>query len=288
MLKINAYAKINLFLDIEGIRDDGFHNIVSYMQTVSLCDTLTLEKTESEIEIIGNAGVPTESDLCYKAARAFLDEYKIRGGVKITLEKRLPMQGGLGGGSADAGATLRGLARLYNVSVTNEELAVLGQKLGSDVPFCTVGGSKLTYGRGEILCDAPTLSSKLGIVIIAGKSGASTPAQFAALDRMYDNFKEKRDSANAVSNLCRAIEKDDAADICRNMYNIFEDTAAFDKEAVAYLIENGALGGMMTGSGSSAFCLFDSFESAERATQKLIQTGRKAFACTTVGDVDIY
>ena len=287
MLKINAYAKINLFLDIEGIRDDGFHDIVSYMQTVSLCDTLTLEKTNGEIEIVGNFDVAPESDLCYKAAKVFFEKYKTDGGVKITLEKCIPMQGGLGGGSADAGATLRGLARLYGVNVTNEELASLGEKLGSDVPFCIVGGSKLTYGRGEILRDAPKLPSNFGIVIIAGKSGASTPAQFAALDRMYDNFKEKRDSASALLRLCSAIENGDLSGICRNMYNIFEDTAAFDKEAVEYLKERGAVGGMMTGSGSSAFCLFDSFENADGAAQNLIQTGRKAFACKPIDDVNI-
>ena len=287
MLKINAYAKINLFLDVEGIRDDGFHDIVSYMQTVSLCDTLTLEKTNGEIEIVGNFGVAPESDLCYRAAKVFFEEYKINGGVKITLEKRIPMQGGLGGGSADAGATLRGLARLYGVSVTNEELASLGEKLGSDVPFCTVGGSKLTYGRGEILRDAPKLPSNFGIVIIAGKSGASTPAQFAALDRMYGNFKEKRNSKDALSRLCSAIDNGDLHDICGNMYNIFEETAAFDKEAVEYLKGCGAVGGMMTGSGSSAFCLFDSLEKAELAAQQLIQTGRKAFAAAPINDVNI-
>lgn len=287
MLTVKAYAKINLFLDIEGIRNDGFHNIVSYMQTVSLCDTLTLEKTDQGIDVVGNSGVAPESDLCYKAARAFFEKYKTRGGVRITVEKRIPMQGGLGGGSADAAAVLRGLARLYNVNVTNEELALLGGTLGSDIPFCTVGGSKLAYGRGEILKDAPKLWEDLGIVIIAGKSGASTPSQFAALDRMYGNFKERRNSDSALTRLCSAIERADAPDVCRNMYNIFEDTAAFDREAVEYLKELGALGGMMTGSGSSAFCIFENYELAARASEKLNKTGRISFVCRAVDSVDI-
>ena len=256
------------------------------MQTVGLCDDITLEKTEEGIEVFGNYGVPVMSDLTYRAALLFFGHFGIDGGVKITLEKRIPMQGGLGGGSADAAAVLRGLARLYNVDVSPEELASLGASLGSDVPFCVVGGSRLAYGRGEILKSAPRLSDSFGIAIIAGKSGASTPSQFACLDRMYGNFKEKRNSDIALSRLCAAIESGDPAKICANMYNIFEDTAAYDKEAVALMREYGAYGGIMTGSGSSAFCLFDSSEAASDAVEILKQSGRSAFACTPISDVN--
>jgi len=286
LTEVKAYAKINLFLDIEGIRDDGFHNIVSYMQTVSLHDTLILEKRESGIDVIGNYAVEPEKDLSYRAAKLFFEEYGICGGVGIKLEKRIPMQGGLGGGSADAAAVLRGLAHLYEVDARPEQLAFLGQRLGSDVPFCVVGGSKRAYGRGEILKDAPRLSSKYGIVIIAGKSGASTPAQFAALDRIYNNFKDERSTELSLQGLCDSVEKDDPYMICSSMYNIFEDTAAFDKEGVEMMKEFGAYGGMMTGSGSSAFCLFDCLEKAKKSVEKLTQIGRTAFACVPIDDIN--
>ena len=286
MIEVKAYAKINLFLDIEGIRDDGFHDIVSYMQTVSLFDTVTLEKKDSGIDVSGNAAVEPTSDLSYRAAKLFFETFGVQGGVGIKLEKRIPMQGGLAGGSADAAAVLRGLAKLYSLDVSLEKLASVSHKLGSDVPFCVVGASKLAYGRGEILKDAPKLPKEIGIAVIAGQSGASTPAQFAALDRIYNNFTEPRCSERALESLCDSIRSNDLTRICSKLYNIFEETAAFDKEGVELMKEYGAYGGLMTGSGSSAFCLFDSFESAEKAVQKLTQTGRKAFACTPIDDVN--
>lgn len=286
MLTVEAHAKINLFLDIEARREDGFHDIVSYMQTVSLSDTVTLERTESEIHVFGNDGVPETKDLCYRAAKLFFEHFSIDGGVNITVKKRIPMQGGLGGGSADCAAVLHGLERLYSVECDKDEMLGLAQSLGSDVPFCYVGGSKKAYGRGEILEDAPTLNENCGIVIVGGLAGASTPAQFACLDRKYDDFKCARDCRGRLDALCSAIENEKLEAVCEKLYNIFEETdAQADKVALKKLKQNGAIGTLMTGSGSASFAIFETFESAERAAHLLQENGKICYACRPVADI---
>ena len=160
MIEINAYAKINLHLDVTGKRNDGFHDIVSYMQTVSLCDTVTLELAE-RIQVVGNYGVDEKKDLAYRAAELFFERTGIPSGAKVYINKRIPMQAGLAGGSADAAAVLKGLNELYSVGLSPNELAKMGEALGSDVPFCVLGGGKLAQlsihprhaGKGVVVKD---------------------------------------------------------------------------------------------------------------------------------------
>lgn len=281
MLKINAYAKINLHLDITSRRADGFHDIVSYMQTVSLSDTVLLEKAESGINVRGNYGVEPEADLTYRAAKLFFERYNLNGGVNISVDKRIPMQGGLAGGSADAAAVLRGLNELFSTVRPLEELAEFSAELGSDVPFCVVGGSKLTYGRGEILREAPTMP-ECGIVVVKGKSGCSTPAQFKALDLMYNDFVDYKPKSDKLSGLLEAIESGNIQGIGDNLYNIFEDAPGYDKSSLNIMKQNGARGTLLSGSGSSVFGIFDNLGSAEKAVNALNNNGFTAFACKPV------
>ncbi len=281
MIKLNAYAKINLFLDIVSRRYDGFHDIVSYMQTVSLCDEVSLEKADA-ITVIGNPAVPQEKDLTYKAAKLFFEQTGIDGGVVITLQKRIPMQGGLAGGSADAAAVLRGLNELYETELDDNALRRMALTLGSDVPFCVSGGSMLAYGRGERLTDAPPMPD-CGIVIVAGRHGCSTPAQFAALDSRYDDFYAYRPHSDRLDRLGDAAEQGDIRGVSAELFNIFEETDGYDAEVAHRIKQTSALGVLMSGSGSSIFGLYENENEAELAASKLRDDGYNAVVCKPIG-----
>lgn len=281
MISLKAYAKINLFLDIASLRTDGYHDIVSFMQTVSLADTVVLEPCD-RITVSGNPAVTESSDLTYRAAEAFFGYTGIRAGVKITLSKRIPIQGGLAGGSADAAAVLRGLDRMYNTALNERCLAEIGLSVGSDVPFCVTGGSRLAYGRGEILMPAPPLF-RVGIVIVASRSGCSTPLQFAALDGIHGADGYSPDTARLEA-LCDAVGNKDFTALCQNMYNIFENTEGYDRATANILKRAGAEGVLLSGSGGSVFGLFESPEAAVRAAGELNGSGLRAFACEPVNN----
>lgn len=184
-----AHAKINLYLNVGGKRADGFHDIETVMQTVSLSDTLTVTLDEGapdgvELRILGDDTLATDdSNLVLRAVHAFLSRRVIKGKISITLEKRIPISAGLAGGSADAAATLRALNRLTTEPLSAAELSDLAASLGSDVPFCLVGGTALCKGRGEIVepmdfCDIPYL------LIAKTNESVSTPKAFSALDSL--------------------------------------------------------------------------------------------------------
>ena len=280
MLRLNAYAKINLFLDIEGRRTDGFHDILSVMQTVSLSDTVTLWHTEKGIEVSNDIGIEKERDLTYRAAAAFFAACGKDGGVRIKVDKRIPRGAGLAGGSADAAAVLRGLNELYGEPFSNEELAKIGLTLGSDVPFCIIGGTKITRGRGEQMTDMPDMPN-CSMVIAIGDDHVSTPAQFAELDRRFDNFvgyKPKSENVKGIENafLCGEF------DVSEQLYNIFEITGRFSPEIKEIMMKNSARGTLMSGSGSSVFGIFTDGSDAKKAADELVSRGYRAFLCNPV------
>ncbi len=277
MIKLKAYAKINLFLDIVSRRHDGYHDIVSYMQTVDLFDDIEIEMSDN-ISVVGNPGVPVESDLTYKAAKLFFERIGIDGGAKITLKKRIPMQGGLAGGSSDAAAVLKGLNELYSAGLDDNALRSMALTLGSDVPFCVSGGSMLAYGRGERLVDAPPMPD-CGIVIVAGRHGCSTPAQFAELDRRYDEFFYYTPNVDRLDALCDAAEQGDIRGVAARLFNIFEETDGYDEELAHRIKRTDALGVLMSGSGSSIFGLYETSLKAQNVASELTAEGYRAFAC---------
>ena len=280
MLKVKAYAKINLFLDIEGRRDDGFHDILSVMQTVSLLDEVSLEPINDGIELSNEIGIEKERDLAYRAAKLFFEQSGIRGGVKIKVEKRIPMGAGLAGGSADAAAVLRGLNELYGEPFSKEELAEIGLALGSDVPFCVIGGTKITRGRGEIMTDMPKMPD-CAIVVAIGDDHVSTPAQFAELDRRFDNFVGYRVKNEFVEGIEKAFLEGDF-NVSPQLYNIFEITGRYSPEIKEIMSKNKALGRLMSGSGSSVFGIFADDADAKKAEAELIDHGYRAFICRPV------
>ena len=186
---VDAYAKINLFLDIESLRDDGYHNILTLMQCVSLHDTISVEYEPAEsktIEIIcPDPSVPCDkSNLAYKAAEIFPID---AGYIRISIEKRIPISAGLAGGSADAAAVLIALNSIADEPMSMDNLKALGNNLGADVPFCIERGSCIAFGTGDILKKAPSMP-KYPIVIAKKGEGMSTPKAYGALDKEYNGF----------------------------------------------------------------------------------------------------
>ena len=279
-LSFKAFAKINLFLDMESRREDGYHDILSVMQTIDLCDLITLETIESGIELLNDIGIEKERDLAYRAAEAFFEAVGERGGVRISVDKKIPMGAGLAGGSADAAAVLRGLNKLYGEPLTKERLAEIGLSLGSDVPFCVIGGTQITRGRGEKMTPMPSMPD-CPIVVAIGDDHVSTPAQFAELDRRFENFVSYKPRDECVDGLCDAFLNKSTI-IEKYLYNIFEITGRFSPEIKEVMTACGARGTLMSGSGSSVFGIFLNDADAATAADRLTEIGYRAFMCRPV------
>lgn len=264
-MTVNAYAKLNLMLSVGDKRADGFHNVESIMQSISLCDTLSLEKTADISLTCSQPHIPTgEKNLAYRAAAAFFKETGIKGGVKIDIEKRIPVGAGLGGGSANAAAVLKGLNALYGTALTEEELCALGSPLGSDVPFCIKGGTCHATGRGELLRVLPT--ARLYFVLLYGKRFLSTPYMYGRLDAMEAS---PIDHGGSLS----LWEKGQAISSLRAGGNSFYPITVAEDESVAANIASlkahGALYSSISGKGPTVFGVFDNEDSA-RATAKIL------------------
>ena len=280
IIRLPARAKINLYLDILSRRENGYHNILSVMQSVDLCDTVTLTRlpagsgirVETDVEEL-----PTDRrNLAYRAAEKFSAILGHIPDVHIAIEKKIPMAAGLAGGSADAAAVLRGLNRLFDTRVPREKLCELGATMGADIPFCVVGGAFVAEGIGEILTPCQALSDVQWLVIACGGEGVSTPDAYRALDERYDNFNAPREGGERFAALQSALTTGDMAGVRDHMYNIFEEVVLPTHSTAPRLIramrESGAQAAMMSGSGPSVFGLFADRANAERAAAHIQST----------------
>lgn len=264
---LNSHAKINLSLDVCAKRDDGYHEISTVMLLCGLCDSVMLEKAEGGIEVSTNLPfLPCdERNIAYKAARAFFEHTGIRGGVRISISKRIPVGAGLAGGSGNGAAVLDGLNRLYETEMTADELCDIGVKLGADVPYCICGGAALAEGIGERLTRLEPVE-RLPIVIVKPPFGVSTPMVYAKIDEAPI---KKHPNTEA---LVAALKRNDVNGICENMVNVMEEVTVqmhpVIGEIKAELVRNGALGALMSGSGPSVFGIFESYDDAKRAAAK--------------------
>ena len=268
-----AYAKLNLSLDVTGRREDGYHDMLMVMQTISVSDRIDLELTEEPgIQAECNFRyVPTDGrNLAVRAAQVYLqavaeNQHKTKG-VSIRLEKHIPVGAGMAGGSADAAAVLRGMNRLFGSPLNRKELEALAGQVGSDVAFCVAGGTQLAKGRGEQLEDLPPLPPCWIVVCKPGFS-ISTPELFRKLDEV--SLRRHPDTAGMLA----ALREEDLRGIGIRMYNVFEDVP--DRrmrqtgEIKSVLLDHGALGAMMTGTGSAVFGIFSNTEAAERCAADL-------------------
>lgn len=282
-ISVNGYAKINLFLDIESIRPDGYHNILSLMQSVTLHDTVTVEFKAAESKTIrihcNDSSIPcNEKNLAYKAASIYPF---CTGEIDITIEKRIPMSAGLAGGSADAAATLIGLNKIASTPMSLDELKVLGNKLGADVPFCIETGACVAKGTGDILESAPIMQS-LPIVIAKLGDGMSTPEAYRALDEKFDNFVNYAPKTEKLDVLVSAKDKE-IGKYTNSFFNIFESVVEPIRPCITLLKnemkKSGALNAMMSGSGTSVFGVFENETDARRALSSLISLGADAHLC---------
>ncbi len=267
-----AYAKINLFLDVTERRQDGFHNIVSVMQSVSLCDTILLNASCSDTTLIritsDEPGLPLdENNLIYKSAEKYLSYYGICAEVDIHLTKQIPIGAGLGGGSSDAAATLRALDKVFNLSSGNDLLR-LSAEIGSDVPFCLIGGRALCTGRGEHL-EAIREYPINHFVISIGKEKVLTPKAYRALDEKYGNFDGSAYTPVQYNG---------------QLYNIFESVTDINEVDIIkeIMTKNGAESTLMSGSGPSVFGTFRNSDDAKKAAEILRSSGFSAFECHSV------
>ena len=278
-ITVAANAKINLFLDVDSIRDNGYHNIVSIMQSVDLCDLITVEYTDSEdkkIEIIcDDPAIPCDSrNIAYKAADRLLS----RGKVKITINKNIPSEAGLAGGSADAAATLVAINKLACLGLSEDELITLGATIGADVPFCIVGGTCLVEGIGEKLTKLEPLP-RIPVVIAKEKGGTSTPEAYRRLDEKYGYFKEYSVHQKELDSIMTFEITEEG------LFNIFEETVSEKCPAINKLknalISHGASGAIMSGSGTAVVGLFNDENIALNAVHSLKQEGTFARLCYT-------
>ena len=286
-ITVPAYAKLNLTLDILGKRDDGYHEMQMVMQTVSLHDDVTVTLTDGKgitCRVDGAALPCDERNLAVKAARAFCEAMDYGGGIDIALIKRIPSEAGMAGGSADAAAVLRALRELVSPTLTDERLEQISASVGSDVPFCIRGGTQLAEGRGEkltVLKPAP----RFFVAVCKPDFPISTPELFHRVDARTSRCRPDTDG------ICAALADGDMPRLARRMYNVFEDVLTHREGEIAAiksrLLDGGALGAVMSGTGSAVFGLFADADSAAYAKRRLARDYQECFLTETIARLEI-
>ena len=268
-----AYAKVNLTLTVTGRRADGYHTIESLFQSVSLCDKLTLEQRERGFWLNETAGIPAEENIITRADRLLRREFPNLGGVAVTLEKNIPTQAGLGGGSTDAAAYLRGMDRLYGLGLGREGLRALAAELGADVPFCLRGGTMLAQGIGEELSLLPDMPH-CWVVLCKPPFAVPTKEVYQEIDSV--DILEHPDNKGMMA----ALDQGDYEGVCAYLSNVMETVTAAKRRQIgeikSFLAENGADGTLMSGSGPTVYGLFSDESRAKTAAKML----RRRFADT--------
>jgi len=278
-----AYAKINISLDIVSKRPDGYHNLKTIMQSIGFGDKITIEckkgkgiHTETNLPYIPN----DEQNIATKAAAAFFEHTQIKDyQANIKIEKNIPVCAGLGGGSTDAACVLRMLNHMFKTGFDRKTLEKIAGKLGADVPFCIEGGTKLAEGIGEILTDLPAIPLS-HIVLCKPGFSCSTPELFARVK--CEKIRTRPDT----DGLIKALDEGDINGLAHRMYNVFEDVLPHGKTDIAsikdILLDSGALGAIMTGSGPAVFGLFSDINNANKAYEKLKENFGDCFLTETI------
>lgn len=268
-IQLKALAKINLGLDVLRRREDGYHEVKMIMQTIGLHDDLEIRKTKtSGIQVKTNLYyLPTnENNLVYKAAKLLMDEFQIRDGVSIQLKKRIPVAAGMAGGSSDGAAVLWGINQMYGLGLSMQALMERGVRLGADVPYCIQRGTALAEGIGEKLSVLPPMPK---CTILIAKPGISVSTKF-----VYENLHAndlKPEQHPDVDSMIEAMRQKDLGLLCSRMGNVLETVTipAYPviNEIKRTMMDNGAIGSMMSGSGPTVFGIFDSPSAAKQAVK---------------------
>ena len=279
-----AYAKLNLSLDVLGARPDGYHGMRMVMQSVTLCDDVRVALNDSgAVTAETNFGfLPLDGrNIAVRAAQAFFAAAGMEGcGAHIVLRKRIPVGAGLGGGSTDAAAVLRCLNELCGAGFSRAKLEEIGGTLGSDVPFCVAGGTQLAEERGDVLSPLPALP-ECRFVICKPRFSIRTPELFARIDSRVSRIHPDTDG------ISRALAEGDVAGVARRMYNVFEDVLPRRCGEIGVikrrLLDAGALGAVMTGTGSAVFGVFPDDVAARAAAAALGAQYRECFTAGPAG-----
>ncbi|QHQ60396.1 4-(cytidine 5'-diphospho)-2-C-methyl-D-erythritol kinase [Anaerocolumna sedimenticola] len=278
-IKLKAHAKINLGLDVVRKREDGYHEVRMIMQTIGLYDKLTITRTNNT-SIVMNTNLhylPTdESNLVYKAVSLIRSEFQIEQGVYVNLEKKIPVAAGMAGGSSDAATALYGMNRLFSLNLTKADLMKLGLKLGADVPYCIMRGTALSEGIGEVLTPLPPFP-ECNVLIV--KPGISVSTKY-----VYENLKLDENTKHPdIDSIIHSIREKDLYGAVNLFSNVLEIVTEKEypviRDIKAKMLELGAVGSLMSGSGPTVFGLFDDIKKAEKAFYqfKISDLGKQVF-----------
>jgi len=269
---MRARAKINLALDITGVRTDRYHEISTVMQCIALYDSLHIKKVYKPdyLKLVNNlAWLPNdERNLAYRAAKYLKDRFAIEDGIFINIEKAIPASAGLGGGSADCAAALLGIRDLFRLPINNEEIRVLSVQFGADVPFCVMRGCAHATGIGEVLTPLPPVPH-MHIVLVKPPVIVSTEDVFRGFDLNAVAAHDRPDMERVI----HGIKNCDLTEICAGMANVLESVTAREypiiDELKGFLMDRGAEAAMMTGSGPTVFGIFKDNAAATDAAKAL-------------------
>ena len=275
---LKSRAKINLSIDVLGKRQDGYHIVEMIMQTIDLYDNLEITQIEEDsIKIKSNSqDIPLNQDnIVYKAANILKEKFNIKKGIEISIQKNIPVAAGMAGGSSNAAAVLVGLNRIWDLGLNQLELKDIALQLGADVPFCITGGSALAQGIGEELTDIKGLNENIHILICKPNIFVSTKEVYQSLD--MNEIKNRPDNQKLID----ALQINDVKYVSENMVNVLEEVTSSKYNEInqieRIIMDNKALGSMMSGSGPTVFGLFDNKEYAIRAKEELLQNYNQVY-----------
>lgn len=273
-LEMEAYAKINLGLDVVRRLENGYHEVRMVMQTVGIYDTLFLEKKADGIELSSDcAEAPADSrNLAYRAAALFFEATGVSGGIGLKLVKRIPVAAGMAGGSTDAAAVLKGMNLLLETGLSEEELCGLGVRLGADVPYCIMGGTALAEGIGEKLTRLPSAPPA---VLLVAKPNISVSTRY-----VYEQLKlDEKTTHPDIDGMVRAVEQGSLSGITDRMGNVLESVTEKEYPVIAELKalmeQHGAVKALMSGSGPTVFGIYEGDGAAQKAAE-LLRTQKQA------------
>lgn len=273
-IELKAYGKINLGLDVLRKRPDGYHDLDMIMQAVGVYDDIVITKTDmpGEITVKTDAAVLSneKDNLAYMAAKMLFDEFDINQGISIYINKRIPIAGGMAGGSADCAAVLKGVNQMFGLNLSKEQLMERGVKLGADVPYCVLGGTAVARGIGDVLTPLPT-PPQCHVVIAKPPVSVSTAYVYGHIKP--DEIQKRPD----IEKMIQAIKNQDLYELASLLYNVMEDVTVPEypiiKDIKEVLIQEGALNSIMSGSGPTVFALFDDLKKAQNAVEVLKEKG---------------
>jgi len=282
-IEIDSYSKINLTLNILAKRQDGYHDIETIMQSINLTDKIYIKEEKEGIKIKCNHPmVPVDyQSLTYRSAKMILNRCGITKGVKIEIDKKIPLASGMAGGSSNSASILVGINKLFTLNLSNKDLREIGEELGMDVPFCIQNGTALAYHKGEKVTPLPLINPPLWIIII--NPGFEIPTKWAYNNLDFEQIKKEKNNTKAM---LKALKERELHGIAKNLFNSFEGLIIKKYPEIEKIkdriIREGALGALMSGSGPTVFGIAPDKEQALKIYEKLKSEYKSIWAVHTV------